>query len=223
MTIKRAKIITDVQFPILIRKAKTSDHPLRDEAAIRLSYGAGLRGGEIARVRWANNLLDARGNVMDAIHITSDVGKRSGERVVPLSEETKKSLVRLRKARPEDIYLFYALHDRHAPRIPVLDSKGKPKLNPKGKPLTEVDPAWEGNVTPNASIQWFRRFFKEAGFAGCTSHSGRRSFITDLARIANTKGCSLVDVQEFAGHKRLETTAGYIEPSENQVSLVAGR
>lgn len=223
MTIKRAKVITPDQFPLLLKKAKESSHPLRDEVAIRLSYAAGLRGGEIALLRWSNNILNARGEVMDSIHITADVGKRSGERVVPLSTETRKALIRLRKSRPEDVYVFYAVHDFHAPRIPKTDSRGKVLKDTRGKPVMVVDPDWERNVKPNTAVQWFRRFYKEASLQGCTSHSGRRSFITDLAREANMKGCSLKDVQILAGHRRLETTADYIEPSPQQYALVSGR
>lgn len=224
MANKRAKLLTPEQFKYAMQHIAKSDHPLRDEAALRLSYNAGLRGGEIAKIRWWNNILDARGEVRDEIHITGDVGKRSVERVIPLTPETKAALKRLRKARPEDIYVFYALTDQHAPRVPLTDRRGRAVKNSQtGKVLTQVDPAWEGNVTPNAAVQWFRRFFKSIEFDGCTSHSGRRSFITDLARSANNHGCSLKDVQILAGHKRLETTGDYIEPSASQFSLVRSR
>ena len=224
MAIKRAKIITKEQFSFLLQKVKTSPHPLRDEVALRLSYGAGLRGGEIARLRWWNNVLDAQGNVSHEIRITSDVGKRSVERVVPLSEATRNALIRLRKARPEDIYVFYALTAQGAPRVPLTDSRGRPLKDKKtGQVLMQVDPAWEGDVTPNAAVQWFRRFFQEAKFDGCTSHSGRRTFITDLARTCNKHGGSLKDVQLLAGHKRLETTGDYIEPSAQHRALVSSR
>lgn len=224
MAIKRAKTITKKQFEFCLQQAKASPHPLRDEVALRLSYEAGLRGGEIARLRWWNNILDAQGHVQENLHITGDVGKRAVERVIPLKPETRQALMKLRRARPEDIFVFYALTDQHAPKVPLKDGRGRVVKNPEtGKPVMITDPKWQGDVQPNAAVQWFRRFYQTANFKGCTSHSGRRSFITDLARTCNQHGASLKDVQELAGHRRLETTGGYIEPSKRQMNLVSSR
>lgn len=54
-------------------------------------------------------------------------------------------------------------------------------------------------------------WFKEMGLTGCSSHSGRRTFITAAAKkITQAKG-SLRDVQLLAGHSSLATTQRYIE------------
>ena len=56
---------------------------------------------------------------------------------------------------------------------------------------------------------------------GCSSHSGRRSFITQAARIASFVGGSLRDVQVLAGHASLTTISRYIETDvEAQAKLV---
>ena len=60
-------------------------------------------------------------------------------------------------------------------------------------------------------VNWFVALFKELGFEGCSSHSGRRSFITVAARNVHRSGCSLRDVQLLAGHRSIETTERYID------------
>jgi hypothetical protein len=64
------------------------------------------------------------------------------------------------------------------------------------------------------------RLYRDAGFGGCTSHTGRATCLTELARYANLHGGSLRDVQLFAGHKRLETIMSYLGASEAQSDMV---
>jgi integrase len=61
--------------------------------------------------------------------------------------------------------------------------------------------------------------FKELGFEGCSSHSGRRSFITVAARNIHRSGCSLRDVQLLARHRSIETTERYIDGDSESWSV----
>jgi len=49
------------------------------------------------------------------------------------------------------------------------------------------------------------------GLNGCSSHSGRRTFISNAARTISSVGGSLRDVQMLAGHSSLAVTQRYIE------------
>jgi integrase len=62
-----------------------------------------------------------------------------------------------------------------------------------------------------AIVNLFAVWYRALGFNGCSSHSGRRGFITNAARKIGTVGGSLRDVRLLAGHASLSTTQRYIE------------
>jgi integrase len=62
-----------------------------------------------------------------------------------------------------------------------------------------------------AVVNLFQRWYRDLGLIGCSSHSGRLTFITNAARKISTVGGSLRDVQHLAGHSSLQTTQRYIE------------
>ena len=68
-----------------------------------------------------------------------------------------------------------------------------------------------GHMTPRSVVNWFKAQYDELGLQGCSSHSGRRTFITRSARLISKAGGSLRDVQELAGHRAITTTERYIE------------
>ena len=79
-----------------------------------------------------------------------------------------------------------------------------------------------GGMRPTSIVNWFTALFASLELEGCSSHSGRRSFITAAARNAHKTGCSLRDVQLLAGHKSIEITQGYIDgDTRGQRRLVA--
>ena len=67
-----------------------------------------------------------------------------------------------------------------------------------------------GPMRPVAIVAWFARAYRGIGLTGCSSHSGRRTFITKAARLVHRAGGSLRDVQVLAGHRSLLTTQRYI-------------
>ncbi|WP_026363112.1 site-specific integrase [Methylopila sp. M107] len=68
-----------------------------------------------------------------------------------------------------------------------------------------------GAMTPDSVVNWFARLYGKLGLKGCSSHSGRRTFVTRTARLVAKAGGSLRDVQELAGHRSIKTTQGYID------------
>lgn len=126
-------------------------------------------------------LLDARGQIGVAIELADDVAKKGSGRTIPLHPRLRVALARLR-ARPAT-----------APDGPVIRSE-------RG-----------GRMRASSIVNWFATLYREAGLDGCSSHSGRRTFITKAARLVHRVGGSLRDVQQLAGHRSIEMTQRYIE------------
>ena len=175
---KQAKVVTPQMLKRLLRRAKHSPFPARDQAMILLSAKAGLRACEIANLDWSM-ALDARGKVADALSIRDAIAKKRSGRRVPVHAELRRALRAL-------------LRDSD-PSGPIIRSA-------RGGPLR-----------PSSVVNWFAALFANLGFEGCSSHSGRRTFITNAARNIHRTGCSLRDVQILAGHRSIETTERYID------------
>jgi len=79
-----------------------------------------------------------------------------------------------------------------------------------------------GPMTPLSIVVWFNRAFKALELQGCSSHSGRRTFVTRAARMAHRAGGSLRDVQLLAGHRSIQTTQGYIEGDTDAQRALVG-
>jgi integrase len=79
-----------------------------------------------------------------------------------------------------------------------------------------------GPMTPVSIVNWFSAAYQAIGLEGCSSHSGRRTFITRAARLVHRAGGSLRDVQLLAGHRSIQTTQRYIDgDSDAQRKLVS--
>jgi integrase len=68
-----------------------------------------------------------------------------------------------------------------------------------------------GPMAPISIVCWFAKAYRAIGLEGCSSHSGRRTFITRAARLVHKAGGSLRDVQSLAGHRSIQTTQRYID------------
>lgn len=121
------------------------------------------------------------GNVADSIAIGRSIAKNGRARRVPIHPQLRTALA-------------------------TLNSRaGKPRTGP-------VIPSQRGgHLTPGSVVNWFTMVYASVGLSGCSSHSGRRTFITRTARMAAKAGGCLRDVQELAGHSALTTTERYIE------------
>jgi integrase len=180
---KQAKMLTPKQETAVLTYLQTMRYPIRDRVMFLLSIKAGLRAKEIALLTWAM-VTDADGQVAEVLALPNKASKgRRGGRMIPLNLTLRAALVALHQRRGDEVY----------PDRPVVSSE-------RGGPLTA------SSVT-----KWFFHLYRDLGMTGCSSHSGRRTFITRAARKVSEVGGSVRDVQQLAGHASLQTTQRYIE------------
>ena len=126
-------------------------------------------------------ITDASGLLGNHLHLPDGSSKGKSGRSIPLNQLLKQSL----------IYLYE--HDSPTLDQYVIRSERGEKLLPC-------------NVS-----HWFKDVFKALRLDGCSSHSGRRTFVTTAAKRIVEVGGSLRDVQQLAGHTSLQMTQSYIE------------
>jgi len=176
---RQAKTITPGMLSVTLRRVrKTSSRPQRDRVIVLLSFKAGLRACEIARLEWPM-VLDGRGKIAEVMAVRDAISKRRAGRLMPIHPDLRRALIALRR--------------KEGAIGPVVRSG-------RG-----------GRMRPNSIVNWFVSLFAALGYAGCSSHSGRRTFITGAARNVHRAGCSLRDVQLLAGHSSIEMTQRYID------------
>ena len=180
---KQAKVLTPRQERRVLERLETTRYPARDRVIFLLSIKAGLRAKEIASLTWAM-ATDAEANVAGEIALTDASSKGTGGgRTIPMHPALREALAALQAARGE----------KARPDRPVVHSE-------RGRGMSAASVA-----------VWFHRLYSDLGLSGCSSHSGRRTFITRAAHKIVEAGGSLRDVQQLAGHANLGTTQRYID------------
>jgi integrase len=126
-------------------------------------------------------VLDATGRVGQTIELEDRIAKKKHGRRIPIHPELRHAIVTLQRGQRQ----IYG---------PVIRSRSSGAA-----------------MRPNSLVNWFKSLYLALDFGGCSSHSGRRTFITQAARLIPQAGGSLRDVQLLAGHKSLVTTERYID------------
>ena len=125
-------------------------------------------------------VLATDGTIAAHLSVARQIAKYGSGRAIPLNAELARALAKLHKA------------------------SGRPRDGPV------IRSERGAHMSAGSIVNWFGALYGELGLTGCSSHSGRRTFITRAARLLATSGGSLRDVQELAGHRAITTTERYI-------------
>jgi integrase len=181
MLSKQAKTLTAAQVRTALIFLEATRYPTRNRVAFLLSARAGLRAKEIASLTWGM-LTDAEGALTDVIRLSDVAAKGRTGGVIPVAKDLASALS--------------SLNDEMAP------TSGSEHVFQTERST---------RTSRQAVVNLFGSWYRSLGFEGCSSHSGRRTFITNAARNIGRVGGSLRDVQALARHASLATTQRYIE------------
>jgi integrase/recombinase XerD len=182
---KQSKVLTDKQVEVMISYLSGRRNGLRNKVIFLLSVKSGLRSKEISGLSWSM-VVGPDGEVGDTINLTNDVSKGKSGRVIPLNRILKQSL-----------------HDL------LMEHRELPGFDVRTGNVIRTER--QDHTSPQSIVNMFQRWYREVGFVGCSSHSGRRTFITNTSRKIGLVGGSLRDVQVMVGHKNLQTTQRCID------------
>lgn len=179
---KQAKTLTQQELRRALDYIATRRHAARNRAMLLTMYLAGMRVGECAALRY-ENVLDVAGNVVAEIRLAAQQTKGRHARTVFVSDRLRREL---------QAYV-------HA----------VPGKSPTSK-LFYTQKRDADGFTANTLCQYFHYLFKHCGIEGASSHSPRRTFITNLAE----KGVGVRVLQSLAGHRNISTTQCYIDVND---------
>ncbi len=181
LSMSQAKTLTPAEIQHMLNYIATRQFPLRNRVMFLTGLWSGMRVGEIASLS-LGDVRNADGTIKAEIRLTA--------------EQTK-------GRQPRTVFLPQKLRDELAQ---YLAPRGQ---QPDSHPLFVT--AGRKRFSANVLAQHFHYLFKRAGIAGASSHSMRRSFITNLAN----KGISVRVLASLAGHRSIAVTQKYIDVNDD--------
>ena len=179
----QAKTLTTAEIERLLTHINTRKYAARNRSMMLLTHWAGLRIGEVACLRWSD-VTTTDGEIKDEIRLLPDMTKGRHARTVFVSAKLKAEL------------------QAYAEQAKCVD---------RSYPFFASQKSIRAGFNANSLAQTFALLYAGAGLEGASSHSGRRTFLTNLAN----KGTAIHILKTLAGHRSISTTASYLYSSPN--------
>ena len=182
---KQARTLTEKELKRLLAVIATRRYAERDRAMVLLTHLAGMRIGEVAALT-VGDVLDRHSDIVPEINLAAHQTKGSHARTVVLSTRMRQELID---------YVDWYRSSHRGKQIQQLD---------RALPLFPTQK--RSGFTANTACYHLFMIYRDAGFDGASSHSGRRSFLTNLSQ----KAVPLKVMMELAGHRQAQTTMRYV-------------
>lgn len=184
----QAKVLSEKDVRKVLLYIASRKHATRNRAMFVLLNSTGMRVGELAALRLCD-VLGSNGEIVEEIRLGADQTKGSRGRTVVLSQKAQDEIKNYLQTR-------FKLKDLFA--VTMTDTN-------RALFTTQKNP--NRGFSASTLTQHFHYIYKGAGINGASSHSSRRSFITNLANM----GVSVRVLMELAGHRSMAVTQRYID------------
>ena len=192
---KQSKVLNKSQIEMVSTYLRSKRNGLRNQTIFLLSVKCGLRSKEISKLSW-KEVCNSDGEVDNHISLTNRSTKGLSGRTIPLHKDVRSNLIEL-------------LNEHR--KFSYFDIDNSFVVRTERSPFT----------TSQTIVNMFQKWYRILGLVGCSSHSGRRTFITETSKKISLVGGSLRDIQMMVGHSSLQTTQRYIESdSQSQRKVV---
>ena len=181
---KQAKVLTDKELNKVLDVISLYAQAERNRAMVLLTHLCGLRVCELANLR-VSDVVNENGEIRDLLYLDATQTKGSEVRRVFVGKRAKSALKRYLQSNTSVLQRTFLFNTQKSKQF-----------------------------NTNALTQLIKRLYERSGIRGASSHSGRRSFITNLAN----KGVNVRVIAELASHKSIQTTQRYIEASETTLA-----
>ena len=177
----KASTLDQAQHSAMLQFLSNSRHSERNKAIYLLTYRAGLRIGSVAGLR-LNDVIDSSGKLKEVVNLHSSIVKGGKNYAAYINHpELRSALVDFLRIR----------RDRKGVDALFMSQKGSA-------------------FTPNSLSHLMLKLYGSAGFEQASSHSGRRSFATNILR----SGVDIVALKTLMNHSNIATTAEYVSHNE---------
>jgi len=188
---KQARTLNDKELNLLLLYINTRKYAERDRCMLLMTYWSGMRIGEVAATK-IKDVLANDGTIKEEINLTAEQTKGKYARTVVLNEKLRKEVMN---------YLLTRFTKTELIALQYSTTKEKPLF------CTQKSEGFNANT----ACYHFHMLYKQAGLEGCSSHSGRRSFLTELS----SKSVPLKVLMELAGHRQAQTTMRYVNVTQD--------
>lgn len=183
---KQAKVLNQDELKRLLKIVKFTRHQDRNRLVVLLSFLAGLRAKEIAALK-IKDAITKTGEVKDIIYLKSFQTKGKSDQQVVVNELLQKEIGQYISKHP------YLLSNREG----YLLRSQKTRQGFSSQTIQNL----------------FRFLYQEAHIENASSHSGRRTLLTNLC----SKGVNVRLIQKIARHSSVATTQKYLDISEDKL------
>ena len=175
------KITTQAELDQVLRFVSTKKYATRDRALILTSFWSGMRVKEISQLKMGD-VINEDDTIKSEIRLSAAQTKGDQGRLVFIPNKLRDELAAYLKTR---------------------------KIKNADIPFFHTDKRL--GFSANGLCQWFFWTYRRSGINGASSHSGRRTMITQLAN----KGVGVRVLASLAGHKSIMVTQKYIDVNDD--------